>query len=150
MIARVLLFTLLVAATLAATTVAVVPSLRSKAKALFQDTDRTLLAKASGRLTLAGPDITALKVKQEGRLFIEIYKLNIVDGSLELLTKLLLPESRDAFFTFQGNATNLALGDLDADGTLEVLAPTYDDEMVARLNVYKYNPESQQFDRLKN
>lgn len=130
--------------------VAVVPSLRSKAKAWVFDDRRHLLATAAGRLTLDGPDITVLKVIQAEKLYLEVYKMEPGNETMALMAKLPLPENQDAFFTFQGNATNLALGDLDGDGTLEILAPTFNAEMTARLNVFKYDPESGSFDRLNS
>lgn len=147
---RYLVIGLLSVVALSLVTISVVPSLRSKAKAWVFDDGRHLLAKASGRLTLDGPDISVLKVLQAEKLYLEIYKIEPGNESMELLVKLALPENRDAFFTFQGNATNLALGDLDADGTLEILAPTFDAEMTARLNVFKYDVESGTFNRLNS
>ncbi|MFP5518323.1 MAG: hypothetical protein ACLGGX_00340 [Bdellovibrionia bacterium] len=151
MITRVMIYGVLALLALSATTVAVVPSLRSQAKLWLQSDNRTLVAKAQGMLTFEGPGITVLKVKQADGLFIEIYKNQNSDESIqELMAKFKLPEDKDAHFTFQGNATNLALGDLDADGILEIMAPTFDDEMVARLHIYKYNAESQTFDRMNS
>lgn len=150
MITRYLVIGLLSILALSLATVTVVPSLRSRAKALIFDDGRHLIAKASGRLTLDGPDITVLKILQAEKLYVEIYKMEPGNESMELMAKLPLPESRDAFFTFQGNATNLALGDLDSDGALEILVPTYDPEMTARLNVFKFDPETNGFHRLNS
>jgi len=65
-----------------------------------------------------------------------------------LLAKITLPEKRDGYFQLKGNATNLGLVDVDGDSILEIIAPTFDDQMVARLNIYKFNADTKGFDRM--
>lgn len=138
----------LTAVMMAMTTVAVVPGLRTKAKALIQSDSRHVLAKISGKATTDSPRFTILKISDPDGLSLEIYTLEEETGKMILTSKLRLEEKRDAFFSFQGNATNLAFTDIDGDGVLEIVAPTYDEQMVARLNVFKYNPDSKSFDRM--
>lgn len=128
-------------------TVAVVPSLRTSVKTLFFHQNRQILAKTSGDLTSKGPHVTVLKIKSEEGLSLEVYSSE-ADGSLNLMAKIPLSEKRDGYFSLNGNATNLALTDIDKDGQMEIAAPTYDDQMVPRLNIFKYNPDSKQFDRV--
>ena len=45
----------------------------------------------------------------------------------------------------KGQATNLALKDIDGDNSMEIIVPTYDSNLVAHLNVYKYDPFSRRF-----
>jgi hypothetical protein len=132
------------------TTVAVVPSLRTQVKALFQNQNRHILAKVSGRLSAEGLQITVLKISTADGLSLEIYSSDQGPESQALIAKLSLNERRDAYFSFQGNATNLALTDVDNDGTLEIIAPTYDDQMVARLNIFKYNDGIKSFERMQS
>lgn len=130
------------------TTVAVVPSLRTKAKALIKSDGRHILAKVNGRATPESPRFTILKISEPEGLSLEIYTLEESSGKMILTSKIRLSEKRDAFFSFQGNATNLAFTDIDGDGSLEIVAPAYDDQMVARLNIFKYNPDTKNFDRM--
>jgi len=129
------------------TTVAVVPSLRDKVKAAFELGDREILAKVSGRISVKGPRVTVLKIREKNRLSLEVYDLDGADG-MGLIAKIPLAESRDGYFSLQGNATNLALTDVDSDGQMEIVAPTYDEQMVPRLNIYKYNFDTKGFDKV--
>lgn len=128
------------------TVVAVIPSLRSQVKELFSSQNRTILAKVNGNIGPLGPKVTALKIRSGDDLSLEIYD-DTQDG-LALISKINLSEKRDGYITVQGNATNLALIDVDHDGLLEIVAPTYDDQMVPRLNIFKYNPATKTFDRV--
>lgn len=127
-------------------TVAVLPPLRSKVKEAFSSDGREVLAKISGKIGPNGPHITVLKIKSGSVLSLEVYSQDD-DGNLTLMTKLPLFEARDGHFLLQGNATNLALTDVDKNGTLEIVAPTYDEQMIPRLNIFRYNPDSKAFDR---
>ena len=135
----------IVAMTLVA--VAVMPNLRAKAKEMFLNSGRDVLAKVSGKIGPEGPMITVLKIKNQTNLSLEVYTHDD-EGALTLFAKIPLFEARDGHFLLQGNATNLALTDVDKDGTLEIVAPTYDEQMVPRLNIFKYNLDSNSFDRM--
>lgn len=128
------------------TVVAVVPNLRNAVKSFVSSDERAILSKVSGNLGPQGPKVTALKIRSETGLSLEIYD-NTPDG-LVLLAKINLQEKRDGYFSLKGNATNLALVDVDKDGLMEIVAPTYDDQMIPRLNIFKYNDQSKHFDRV--
>ena len=53
-------------------------------------------------------------------------------------------------FDLKGNTTNLAIMDVDHDGVLELLAPAYDDNLIPRLNIYKYSPQDRSFTRMES
>lgn len=127
-------------------TVAVVPSLRTKVKESLVSSDREVIAKVSGLLTAEGPQVTVLKIRSLNALTLEVYTQDS-EGGLNLLAKIPLFEVRDGHFFLKGNATNLALTDVDKDGNLEIVAPTYDDQMVPRLNIFRYNKNANSFDR---
>lgn len=127
-------------------TIAVVPSLRTSVRDFFADSQREILAKVSGHLSESGPQITVLKIKSKNTISIEIYTQD-ENGALVLMSKIPLFDARDGHVLIQGNATNLAITDMDKDGTLEIVVPTYNDQMVPRLNVFKYNPTTKSFDR---
>lgn len=125
--------------------VAVVPSLRGRVKDAFLNTERKILSKVDGSLSKEGPKIVVLKIRSGNSLLLEVY--DDTPEGLTIMARLPLYETRDGFVLLQGSATNLALSDVDKDGTLEIVAPTYDDQMIPRLNVFRYNPATKSFDR---
>lgn len=142
-----LLMTTLAILAMALITIAVVPQLRLMVKNKLFGFNREIIAKVEGDITPTGPHVTVLKIKTHSSLFLEIFTPN-EDKELTLLTKIPLYETRDGHFFIKGNATNLALTDVDNDGQLDIVAPTYDEQMVPRLNIFRYNKETQSFDRV--
>lgn len=128
-------------------TVAVIPSFRTQIKETLMTMDRDVIAKVSGQLGPDGPKVMVLKIKSKNNLSLEVFATDTPEG-MTLLAKIPLYETRDGYFLLQGNATNLALTDVDKDGTVEIVAPTYDDQMVPRLNIFRYNPATKSFDRV--
>lgn len=144
----ILLISVLFIILLIVSSIAIIPSWRGQFKNKYMNKERTILSTVEGRLTTEGPQIKVLKIMQNQGLLLEIYKID-TDGKIEtLLTKINMEESKDGYFTFKGNATNLALSDIDGDGTLEILTPVYDDTTTPRLNIYKYNIQTESFDKL--
>ena len=94
-----------------------------------------------------GRTIVFAKVKTTKGLFIHIYE-KVSEGFPKSLANIRLPDNTDGFFHYRGQATNLALEDLDGDGRPEILAPTFDVNQVAHLNVYTYNSATEQFEPL--
>lgn len=123
------------------------PQFRGWFRDLFLTSNRVILAKADGHLTKDMP-VTVVKVKTADTLSLEIYTRNPDSDALTFLKRVLLKEKRDAHFTFRDNATNLVLTDLDEDGNLEILAPTFDENLIPRLNVYRYNPDTHSFSKM--
>ena len=77
-------------------------------------------------------------------IVVEVYG-PLENGIQPLIDSILIPDRRDAYFDLQGRATNLALKDMNADGKPEIIAPSYDDEGVAHLNVYSYSEDAKKF-----
>lgn len=109
---------------------------------------RTILAKTSGDLTGRQDMVTVLKVKTHEGLALEIYKTPLGGQDEALMDRLQLDEDRDAFVNIRSKITNLALMDLDGDGNLEIMAPTYDENLVPRLHVFTYDAKQDKFIRL--
>jgi len=137
----------LVVLALLVTTVALTPSFRQNVRDFFNPDQRTILAKISGDLTGHGFHVTVLKIQTRDTIVLEVYGVENPETS-NLLAKITLPEKRDGYFQLKGNATNLGLVDVDGDSILEIIAPTFDDQMVARLNIYKFNADTKGFDRM--
>lgn len=152
---KLLMLFLLIAAVLSAA-VSIIPSWRQKAQEHLLQSDRKILAKVVTRIDLNKPDeFFIFKIQQGDQLFVEVYKqvkdeAATTEAESQFLTKILLAEKKDAFVNFQGNATNLAVTDMDHDGKQEIIIPSYDNEISPRLNIYKYNEETQSFDRLRS
>jgi hypothetical protein len=115
---------------------------------LFFSEKRVLLAKAQGDLNGHGMEVVILKVQTEDSLSVEIYDWDSKASTSRYRTRIVLPEKRDAYFNYHGNATNLAFEDVDNDKSLEIIAPAFDENLIPRLNIYKYNDKSGTFDRL--
>ncbi len=131
--------------------VSVIPSWRHRAQAFLFNSQRKILAKVVTQIDLSQPaEFLIFKIQQNEQLFVEVYKKNSSEEEAMFLTKILLSEKKDAFVNFQGNATNLAVSDMDHDGKMEIIIPSYDNEVTPRLNIYKYNETSGSFDRMKS
>jgi hypothetical protein len=107
---------------------------------------RKLLSTAFGNVLGNGTPIRVMKVKTREGLFVEIYRAN----NYELVQRISLEQKQDGFFTYQGYTTNLVLADVDGDDTPEILAPGYDQNLTAHLNVYRFDRDTQLFHRLTN
>lgn len=116
--------------------------LRSNVRSMIQPDYRVILAVAVADLDNSGTKYEILKVKTKEGLFLEVYgrqKLNKLSiPTLVASTK--LPDKKDGYFTFNGDVTNLAVDDIDNDKKTEILATTFDNDLVAHLNVYRFVP----------
>lgn len=109
--------------------------------------DRKVIGKIDGNITQNGPHITVVKIKTRQEISIEIFEKKSEQDSYQLKRKIDLPDIQDAYFNLYGEATNLALTDVDSDGVQEIIAPTLDQDLSPRLNVIKYDPTTGSFDR---
>lgn len=125
--------------------VVAIPSWRMAVRDRIIPDERSLVAKIDGNISSNGPSVIILKIKTRDQYFLEIYRGN---ENLDLMQRIALEEPLDGLFYFQGRYTNLALADLDSDGTYEVVAPMYDKNSVPRLMIYKYNDTLQNFEKL--
>lgn len=143
------------------TIIAIIPKYRIEFKDYFLMNDRKIISTVSGKLFPEGPTIKILKIKQNESIFLEIYsikshesEINITNTELNsqnlFISKLDLEGTKDGYFTFKGNATNLALSDIDNDSILEILAATYDEGSEPRLNIFKYSKENEAFYKISS
>lgn len=102
---------------------------------------RVLVSSARADLGGNGIEYTIAKVKSRTSLFLEVYQ-NEKDGKTTLVQKIEIPDARDGYFNFDGSATNLALADVDQDGSMEILAPSFDRDLVGRLNIFRFNADA--------
>lgn len=125
-----------------------IPQFREMMRTFLINNSRVILAKADADLTGQGFKVSIIKVKTSDSLSLEVFQAGADGDKLQFVRRLVLPESRDAFFNFRGNAVNMVVTDVDGDGSLEIVAPTFDENLIPRLNVYKYDPEAKDFFRL--
>jgi hypothetical protein len=116
--------------------------LRSNVRSLMRPSYRVILAVATADLTGPGSRNQVLKVKTGDGLFVEVYgmKSGKFGPQQQLLASAKLPDKKDGYFTFNGEVTNLAVDDVDNDKKLEILATSFDNDLVAHLNVYRFDP----------
>lgn len=105
--------------------------------------ERVVLSTVTGNITQDGILSKVIKVRSENKIFIEVYQLGA--NGQELISKLPIPHSHDGYFHLRGESSNLILNDVDGDSIPEIVAPSFDHNMVAHLNVYKYDRESNSF-----
>jgi len=130
------------------------PKLREKLRHMFSNTDRKILATFVEDLERTGFPLSVFKVKEDGKLFVEIYKSiapeeivgNLQNQSFDLLQKIELPGTMDGFVSFMGETTNLGIANLDNDPYLELIVPSYNYEFIASLDIIKFNPAINKFE----
>ena len=111
---------------------------------------REVLSTATGNIFSDGQRAKVIKVRKNNEFFLEIYgnTTGFQSGPL-LLSRIPLSFQKDAYINFRGVSSNLALYDIDGDNKLEILVPGYENNLSARINVYKYD-EDQNIFRLAN
>lgn len=141
-------FVVLGLAVLGVSVIASVPSWRDSVRSRFHGPYREIIAKARGDLTGEGLVVSVVKVKTQEGIQVEIYERGHDNDSETLLARLKFDERRDGHFNVRGQATNLALMDLDGDGILEVIVPVYDENLIPRLHVFRFDPIGKVFIRM--
>ncbi len=140
---------LLVTFFLVAMAIVLHPTLRYGARSYVNNDHRTVVSTARGDLLGNGKSFTVVKVKTHENLFLEIYE-PIADGTTRLVSKISLADKKDGYFSFNGQATNLAIASIDGESSPEIVAPSFDQNLVGHLNVFKYDPLSKEFQRVMN
>lgn len=118
--------------------------IRKSIKKSFQGETRAVLSVVVGDVLGNGKPTKVVKVKSENGILIEIYDAPI-NGARKLLHTLTIADPHDGYFHLNGTATNLALKDVDNDNVVDIIAPSFDSNMVAHLNVYKYDGQMESF-----
>jgi archaellum component FlaF (FlaF/FlaG flagellin family) len=123
------------------------PSAKSKFTSKILPNERTILSAAQGDVLNNGTRAKVLKVFTNGELFIEVYGPT-ENGIAPLIDQIRLGSKRNGYFMFNGQATTLAIDDVNGDSKLEILAPTFDKNLLAHLNVFQYDEAIKSFQRL--
>lgn len=122
------------------------PDLRSAVRGTFLKDYRMIVSTAHGDLLGDGSDLTVAKVRTRDALFVEIYESS-TNGGQRLLERIELLDKRDGYFTFNGQPTNLAIDDIDGDGSPEILVPSFDQNLIGHISIYRYDKNARGFMR---
>lgn len=132
--------------TLLSWAVAFHPQWRSSIQNYFYSPiQRELLSSVEGPLLEDGSHVLVAKYKVPDGILLEFYGGG-QGGGRPLLDRIKLQNHQDAHYDFYGQATRLAIIDLNGNQQLELVAPTFDRNFQAHLNAFRYNPTSQRFE----
>jgi len=136
------MYGVLILGAISALVVAVQPEWRLRVQTLIFGDDRELLASVTGTIGDRS-DLKILKIRTRLGVVIEVHsKAEADDHTYVLLDKVVIPDRHDGYFIVSGQTTQLALVDVDNDGRLDIVAPTFDDKLVAHLNAFRLDPTS--------
>ena len=116
------------------------PSSRKWVRSQVVSERQQMLSKVYGDLMHNGSSIKVVKLKSITGIVLEFYS-SAENGIRHLVTRVEIPNARDGFFDHRGQALQLAVVDLDGDGKMELLSPTFDENLLAQLTPYHYSPE---------
>jgi|GEM_PF-1643110 len=122
--------------------------LRGRLRDRFLPDNREILAKVVGDLTGGGRSFTVLKIKNRDSLAVEVFENNPATQQSLFRARAILPEHRDASFKYQDAPVNLLLLDGDSDGAMEIVTAAFDENLVPRVHVYKFNDVTSQLETL--
>lgn len=116
-----------------------IPGAREKIQRYFTAVGQEVLATAEGDVFNDGTSGKVIKYRSREGIYVEVLRVDN-KGTPTTVDRVLLPDKHDGLFNYQGHVTRLAIADIDNDGKMELLAPTFDNQLVPHLNVFRYNP----------
>lgn len=115
------------------------PKVKSMTMSLFLNTHKKILSQLE--IQNHGQKYKIIKVENVKGLAIEVYKIN--DDGIILLDFHQLSDKKDAFYRFDKEKHNLFLKDINDDGQTEIILPSLDKNMKARLNIFHFDFENE-------
>ncbi len=112
------------------------PSVKSKTMAWLLTTQKQVLSQLEMRVE--DKTYKVVKVQNLLGLAVELYKIE--GDEMTFLDSQQLTDKKDAFYKFDEVKHNLFLKDINADGTPEIILPSLDKNMKARLNIFSFDP----------
>ena len=89
-----------------------------------------------------------VKIRAAKNLYLEIYEWKGHEGIFDLVDRVRLTDSKDAYYKLEEKQTNLFLKDMDNDNFPEIITPSYDKNMIAHLNVFSYDVDNKKLIKL--
>lgn len=120
---------------------------RSQIRGILSPHDRQILSVVSGQIS-PKTFVKIIKIRAEQNIVLEVYEIK-GHSDPQMLGLISLNDRRDGYVNFGGRAINLAIEDVDQDGQPEILAPSFDENLVAHLNIFKFDPVSKSFRSFK-
>lgn len=120
------------------------PSVRERVQGYFAQVGREVLATAEGDVLGEGTPAKVIKFRSQEGIFVDV--MRVKGEGTELVDRITLPDKHDGLFNFHGQVTRLAITDVDKDGKLDILAPTFDNQLIPHLNVFSFNPATKRFE----
>ena len=117
---------------------------REQIHSAWNSSQDRLLSTVVGDISGEGHYFKVLKFKTRQGVRLEFLKRRS-KGMKELVREAHLPGPYNGFFEYRGRSVQLALGDVNGDGVMEVMAPTFDKNLGAHLNVYYYHENQGNF-----
>ncbi len=112
------------------------PAVKTKTMGWLLNTNKQILSQLEWELN--DKTYKVVKVQNLQGLGIELYKID--DGELVFLDSKQLTDKKDAFYKFDDKKHNLFLKDINEDGVVEIILPSLDKNMKARLNIFSLDP----------
>ncbi len=110
----------------------------------IRTTDQKLLSVVYGDLMHDRSSIKVVKFKTLTGIILEFYS-QYANGYHSLISRVEIPNVQNGFFDHRGQAVQLAVVDLDGDGKMELISPTFNETLLASLNPYHYSQEEEAF-----
>lgn len=120
------------------------PKIKEKTLALFVISHRDVLSQMD--MEMEGRKYKIIKLIDGGGIFVEVYKYT--DEGTLLVDSKPIPDKKDAFFKFDDNKHNLFLKDINDDGIAEIILPSLDKNMKARLNIFSFDSYTEKLSKV--
>jgi len=128
------------------TLIAFSPKVQKKISDKLNHSDRKVLTVLSANLINNGNDFKILKVQENNEIKVEVFSFNNKQKKHSLVDQIILKYKQDGFYKFGKEATNLFTHDLNNDGILEIIAPTFSPKLKPHLNIVTLNPQTMQLE----
>ncbi len=123
---------------------------RIRLQAWLDSDKKELLATLSADLLGNGSQFKILKYGTSRGIIVEVLAPSENEaGAFQFIDRIFIPDPHDGFFSINTHATRLAIVDVDEDGQPEILAPSFDDKLVAHLNTLRLDPDTRRLELVR-
>ncbi len=115
------------------------PTIRKQTRNYFFNKNKEVLSQLE--LSRANKSYKLVKSLSPKGLTIDLYRVN--NDEIMLLDHHTLTDKKDAYYKFGQQRHNLFLKDINEDGAAEIILPSLDKNMKARLNIFSFDSENE-------